>query len=64
MSWTKKAQKYTGVNIASDNTDTNKLRKEIIELSSKYFDLVHKKKNLFPTKHLLRLQVKFLIKKI
>lgn len=63
MSWTKKAQKYTGVNIASDNTDTNKLRKEIIELSSKYFDLVHKKKKFIPNETFIAASSKVLDKK-
>jgi CDP-6-deoxy-D-xylo-4-hexulose-3-dehydrase len=63
MSWKKKAQKYTGVNIASDNTDTNKLRKEIIELSSKYFDLVHKKKKFIPNETFIAASSKVLDKK-
>jgi CDP-6-deoxy-D-xylo-4-hexulose-3-dehydrase len=63
MSWTKKAQKYTGVNIASDNTDTNNLRKEIIELSSKYFDLVHKKKKFIPNETFIAASSKVLDKK-
>ena len=63
MSWKTKAQKYTGVNIASDNLDTDKLRKKIIELSSDYFDLVHKKKKFIPNETFIAASSKVLDKK-
>ena len=46
MSWERKIKKYTGVNVTADNANTDKLRKKIIDLSSEYFDLVHKKKKI------------------
>ena len=48
MSWERKAKKYTGVNLVEDSSKSNNLRKEILKLTSQYFDLVHKKKKFIP----------------
>ena len=48
MSWSRKAKKYTGVNLVEDNNKSDQLRKKIIDLTSEYFDLVHKKKRVSP----------------
>ena len=47
MSWKRKAKKYTGVNLVEESLKSEELRNEILKLTSRYFDLVHKKKNLF-----------------
>ena len=43
MNWNRKAKKYTGINLSEDSLKSNLLRQKIIELTSDYFDLVHKK---------------------
>lgn len=48
MNWSRKAKKYTGVNLVEDNNKSDQLRKEILRLTAEYFDLVHKKKEFVP----------------
>jgi CDP-4-dehydro-6-deoxyglucose reductase, E1 len=48
MSWKRKAKKYTGVNLVEDSLKSEELRNEILKLTSRYFDLVHKKKKFIP----------------
>ncbi len=48
MNWSRKAKKYTGVNLVEDSNKSDQLRTKILELTSEYFDLVHKKKEFIP----------------
>ena len=62
MSWNRKVKKYTGVNLSEDNSKSNLLRQKIIELTSDYFDLVHKKKKFVPNETFIAASSKVLDK--
>ncbi len=62
MSWNRKVKKYTGVNLSEDNSKSNLLRQKIIELTSEYFDLVHKKKKFIPNETFIAASSKVLDK--
>tara|TARA_B110000008_G_C16970186_1_gene563618 strand:+ start:1722 stop:3095 length:1374 start_codon:yes stop_codon:yes gene_type:complete len=49
MSWERKAKKYSGVELVKDSIKSDDLRKKILQLTSEYFDLVHKKKEFIPS---------------
>ena len=62
MSWSRKVKKYTGVNLSEDDSKSNLLRQKIIELTSDYFDLVHKKKKFVPNETFIAASSKVLDK--
>ena len=62
MNWNRKVKKYTGVNLSEDNSKSNLLRQKIIELTSDYFDLVHKKKKFVPNETFIAASSKVLDK--
>tara|TARA_A100001015_G_C15042950_1_gene741130 strand:+ start:99 stop:1475 length:1377 start_codon:yes stop_codon:yes gene_type:complete len=60
MSWERKAKKYSGVNLVEDDDKSKRLRDEILNLSEKYFKLVHKQKNFIPDKTIIAASSKYL----
>ena len=60
MSWERKAKKYSGVNLVEDDAKSTELRKEILNLSEKYFKLVHKQKKFIPDKTIIAASSKYL----
>ena len=48
MSWERKAKKYTGVDLLKDSAKSEELRKDILKLTSEYFDIAHKEKKFIP----------------
>lgn len=60
MSWERKAKKYSGVNLVEDDDRSKKIRNEILNLSEKYFKLVHKQKNFIPDKTIIAASSKYL----
>ena len=62
MNWNRKAKKYTGINLSEDSLKSNLLRQKIIELTSDYFDLVHKKKDFIPNETFIAASSKVLDK--
>ena len=62
MNWSRKVKKYTGVNLSEDDSKSNLLRQKIVELTSDYFDLVHKKKKFVPNETFIAASSKVLDK--
>jgi len=62
MNWNRKVKKYTGVNLSEDDSKSNLLRQKIVELTSDYFDLVHKKKKFVPNETFIAASSKVLDK--
>jgi len=60
MSWERKAKKYSGVNLVEDDDRSKRLRDEILNLTEKYFQLVHKQKNFIPDKTIIAASSKYL----
>lgn len=48
--WKKKVEKLTGVELLDEDKEANLVRREILNLSKKYFSLAHKKKKFEPEK--------------
>ena len=51
MSWSKVANKFTGVSLLKETAPAKKIREDILKLSKKYFKLAHSKKK-FISKHI------------
>ena len=62
MNWSRKAKKYTGINLVKNNKKSEELKKKILNLSSKYFNLVHKKKEFIPNETFIAASSKVLDK--
>ena len=60
MSWSKIANKYTGVSLLNENNSAKKIREDILKLSKKYFKLAHSKKKFKPGESFIAASSKFL----
>ena len=60
MTWERKAEKLSGVNLVKDDEQSKLLRQEILKLSKDYFRLTHGKKEFIPEKTIIPASSKYL----
>ena len=60
MSWSKVANKFTGVSLLNETAPAKKIREDILKLSKKYFKLAHSKKKFIPGESFVAASSKFL----